>query len=75
MMYTLRISNVAEKALSKWKKSNPNLFKKLIGTYKDCMECHVGSDFLLIWIDAASDMVEIVRIGSHSELFGKKVRR
>ena len=55
----------------------PSSYKphELIGTYKDCMECHVGSDFLLIWIDAASDMVEIVRIGSHSELFGKKVRR
>lgn len=44
----------------------------LIGNYKNCMECHVGNDFLLIWIDAASDMVEIVRLGSHSELFGKK---
>lgn len=41
----------------------------LIGNYKDCMECHVGNDFLLIWIDAALDIVEIVRLGSHSELF------
>ena len=45
---------------------------ELIGNYKNCMECHVGNDFLLIWIDAVSDIVEIVRIGSHSELFGKK---
>ena len=46
----------------------------LIGDYKDCMECHVGNDFLLIWIDKFSDTVEIVRIGTHSELFEKKRR-
>ena len=23
---------------------------KLVGKYKDCMECHVMSDWLLIWI-------------------------
>ncbi len=33
------------------------------------MECHVESDFLLIWIDEETDVIEIVRIGSHSELF------
>ena len=44
----------------------------LIGNYKGCMECHVGNDSLLAWIDVSSGMVEIVRFGSHSELFGKK---
>ena len=62
--------------LDKLKKGEkiPSKYKphELIGTYKDCMECHVGRDFLLIWIDVAYDMVEIVRLGSHSELFGKK---
>lgn len=29
-------------------------------------------DFLLIWIDTEHDVIEVVRIGSHSELFGKK---
>lgn len=65
--------------LDKLKKGEkiPSKYKphELISTYKDCMECHVGSDFLLIWIDVASDMVEIVRLGSHSELFGKKKGR
>ena len=41
----------------------------LSGNYKGCMECHVGSDFLLIWIDEQSDIIELVRLGSHSELF------
>lgn len=40
----------------------------LKGNYKGCMECHIGDDFLLIWIDG--DIVELIRIGSHSELFG-----
>ena len=41
----------------------------LIGNYKDCMECHIKNDFLLIWIDAENEVIEVVRIGSHSELF------
>lgn len=44
----------------------------LIGSYKNCMECHVGNDFLLIWFEEESDTIEILRLGSHSELFGKK---
>lgn len=33
------------------------------------MECHVGNDFLLIWID--SDAIYVERVGTHAELFGK----
>ena len=43
----------------------------LTGTYKGCLECHIESDFLLIWIDEKHDIIELVRLGSHSELFGK----
>lgn len=39
----------------------------LKGEYKGCMECHIGGDFLLIWI--SNDVIELVRLGSHSELF------
>ena len=45
----------------------------LSGDYKGCMECHVENDLLLIWIDG--DIINLVRIGSHSELFGKKKKR
>lgn len=41
----------------------------LIGQYKDCLECHIEGDFLLIWLDEANDIVKLVRLGSHSELF------
>ena len=42
----------------------------LKGNYKGCWECHIEDDYLLIWIDEA--MIELLRLGSHSELFGKK---
>ena len=42
----------------------------LQGDYKGCMECHILGDFLLIWFDEESDIIELVRLGSHSELFG-----
>ena len=45
---------------------------KLLGEYEGCLECHVQGDFLLIWIDEKQDIIELVRLGSHSELFGKK---
>ena len=42
---------------------------KLIGKYKGCIECHIEGDFLLIWFDEDSNFIDIIRIGSHSELF------
>lgn len=47
----------------------PSLHKPhfLKGIYKGCMECHIEDDYLLIWIDG--DIIDLVRIGSHSELF------
>lgn len=50
----------------------PKEFKPhmLSGDYAGHMECHVENDFLLIWID--DEVVKLVRLGSHSELFGKK---
>lgn len=42
----------------------PHLLK---GEYKGCMECHIEDDYLLIWIDG--DVISLLRIGTHSELF------
>ena len=42
----------------------------LHGQYEGCMECHIQGDFLLIWFDSKSNIIELVRLGSHSELFG-----
>ena len=32
-------------------------------------------NFLLIWIDELTDEIDLVRLGSHSELFGKGTKR
>ena len=42
----------------------------LHGNYKGCMECHIQSDYLLVWFDPNTDIIELVRLGTHSELFG-----
>lgn len=41
----------------------------LVGDYKGCMECHIESDFLLIWLDESNQTIALVRLGTHSELF------
>lgn len=41
----------------------------LKGDYAGTMECHIQSDFLLIWIDKDTLTIKLVRLGSHSELF------
>ena len=41
----------------------------LTGNYRGHMECHVENDTLLIWWDQESDIIKLVRFGTHSELF------
>lgn len=41
----------------------------LKGDLKGCMECHIEGDFLLIWFDENNEIIELLRLGSHSELF------
>ena len=43
----------------------------LSGKMKGFMECHVEDDFLLIWIDEEANIIKLVRLGTHHELFGK----
>ena len=47
----------------------PHILK---GDYNGCWECHIEDDFLLIWVD--DEIIELLRLGSHSELFGKRRR-
>lgn len=43
---------------------------KLQGEFIRCMECHIQSDVLLIYmIDSKDAVVYLLRIGSHSDLF------
>lgn len=46
----------------------------LKGNYEGYLECHIEPDLLIIWLQYDKETKEIlmVRLGSHSELFGKK---
>ena len=43
---------------------------KLKGTYKDCRECDIEPDWLLIYRIDGSDLW-LIRTGSHSDLFSE----
>ena len=38
--------------------------------YRKDLKCHIEGDFLLIWIDEQRNIIKLVRLGTHSELFG-----
>ena len=40
----------------------------LLGEYKDCRECHIEPDWLLIYFLSETELV-LVRTGTHSDLF------
>ena len=40
----------------------------LSGEWKDCRDCHVKPDLVLIYQKPNKDSLELVRLGSHSEL-------
>ena len=43
---------------------------RLTGNYADCRECHIASDWLLIYeIDHGELLLLLTRTGSHSDLF------
>ena len=43
---------------------------KLIGQYRDCWECHIQPDWLLIWqINVKTQTLILLRTGTHSDLF------
>ena len=42
----------------------------LSGNWTDHRECHVRPDLLLIYRKPDSNTLQLVRLGSHSELFG-----
>lgn len=44
---------------------------KLKGAYKDCWECHITPDWLLVWEQKDDELLLIlIDTGSHSDLFG-----
>lgn len=58
--------------LPEQEKQIPKEFKPhlLVGQYHGCIKCHIGPDYFLIWRDENTGKIFLVRLGSHSELFG-----
>lgn len=47
-----------------------NYNHRLIGEFKDCFECHIKPDILLVYkIEKLEVTILLLRIGSHSEIF------
>jgi mRNA interferase YafQ len=45
---------------------------KLSGNYKNCWECHIESDWLLIWQQNGTEFTLLfLETGTHSDLFKK----
>lgn len=42
----------------------------LAGEWRDHRECHLKPDLLLIYRKPDTELLQLVRMGSHSELFG-----
>jgi mRNA interferase YafQ len=40
----------------------------LTGNWKDCRDCHVKPDLILIYSKPDSERLQLIRLGSHSEL-------
>jgi mRNA interferase YafQ len=40
----------------------------LSGAWEDCRDCHVRPDLILIYRRVGDDVLQLVRLGSHSEL-------
>lgn len=42
----------------------------LVGNYKDCWECHIKPDWLLIWKqEEVIQLISLLNTGTHSDLF------
>ena len=66
------IDDVIEKLQRKEPLPQRNFDHSLIGDYKGYRECHITSDWLLIYRitnNNSVELLELTRTGSHSELF------
>lgn len=47
-----------------------NYNHRLIGEFRDCFECHIKPDILLVYqVEKSEITIILLRIGSHSKLF------
>ena len=63
-----KLKGVLEKIVSGQELEPRHRDHVLVGQYKGTRECHVESDWLLIYEEAESEVV-LIRTGTHSDLF------
>lgn len=63
-----KIKKIMFKLINKEKLEDKHRDHKLVGNFKDRRECHIESDWLLIY-KINEDEIIFERTGSHSELF------
>lgn len=63
----LKVFRMLEKEIELPAKYRGHMLK---GDYLGCMECHIESDFLLIWLDPETDVIEILN-WSHINFLGE----
>ena len=65
-----KLWSVVERLLTRRSLDPRNRPHRLAGEWSGCWECHSEPDWLLIWDAQDEDALVLVRIGSHSDLFG-----
>ena len=64
------LSNILDILAKGGKLPLKNYNHRLTGEFRDCFECHIGPDVLLIYKKERSEIIILLlRIGSHPELF------
>lgn len=64
-----KLKNIIHRLVNAEKLPPENKDHSLKGTLKDCRECHIEPDWLLIYRIEGSELC-LVRTGSHTDLFG-----
>jgi mRNA interferase YafQ len=69
--YNIRLLQIVIESLEKTGKLDAKyLPHKLKGVYSDCIECHIKSDWLLIWSqNNRTKEITFIATGTHTDLF------
>jgi len=63
-----KLTDIIDKIFNDEKLPAKNKDHNLIGIFKDCRECHIEPDWLLIY-SINGDVLHLIRTGTHADLF------
>ena len=61
---------IVDKLLAEQPLEPYNRLHRLTGNWSGCWECHIESDWLLVW-EYAEDLLILRETGTHSDIFGR----